>query len=352
MNVFKLVWRQWVAQCSCTTSKNMTTCTHMCTIIKVNGTPFASCCIVSSPPWSYLPVILLLSHFPTVITYLGEWYLGYPIYTCTVQHVFPPPSPPTPLLFATSRPVIWLTVRVVVVPSGLWAQDPFIRWYDHLQHMVCIAFLSNSTRSSSIHPPHSNPIGISWCCAYSLLMLTYCVFMHIRTHHARTYARTHKHTNARTHARTQRNATHTGSCHSGWISIGEETQRWLCTMYGNYTGRWWFCTMIVAVSCTCSAKCTHVDASAAALVARGSRACTNLANYLRQFLMCTPCPLTGGVKKNNVQQLQRLCFSRAQNGTLFLQCNTLRLHVDKNTFPPFFLKFGSNLENAISNFWM
>ena len=35
MNVFKLVWCQWVAQCGCTTSKNMATCTHMSTIIKL-----------------------------------------------------------------------------------------------------------------------------------------------------------------------------------------------------------------------------------------------------------------------------------------------------------------------------
>ena len=151
------------------------------------------------------------------------------LYWHSTARIFCPPPLPTSLLFATSRPVIWLTVHVVVVPSGLWAQDPFIRWYAHLQHMVCIIFISNSTRSAVASVPHSNPIGISWCCAYSLLMLSYCVSMHIRTHHARTHhALTHARRHARTHARTH--ATQRIQAHA--IRLNIILRRWLCTMYG------------------------------------------------------------------------------------------------------------------------
>ena len=128
-NVFKLVWYRWVAQCSCTTSKKWPPAHIHVYIITVSQPTFCSCCFVSSPPWSYLPVILLLSHLPTVITYLGDWYLGLShLYTRSTAHIVPSPPPKVPC----SRPALWLRVCAVVIPSGVGAQDPFIRWYEHL----------------------------------------------------------------------------------------------------------------------------------------------------------------------------------------------------------------------------
>ena len=98
-NVFKLVWYRWVAQCSCTTSKKWPPAHIHVYIITVSQPTFCSCCFVSSPPWSYLPVILLLSHLPTVITYLGEWYLGLShLYTRSTAHIFPSPPPNVTML--------------------------------------------------------------------------------------------------------------------------------------------------------------------------------------------------------------------------------------------------------------